>query len=501
MRFREVFRNASGIALITVLLVGSAISVVASTAAFVTIRELRAGTDDRKGAEALAHAEAGVDRLLQYLRSGGVTWGDIRLAGCTFNGVSYPPFTFVGGPNGGQGTVVSPSGFTADLRVYDRTASGAARFPPTACPTSEPQAPKGSASRYFVITSTGQSPAARRVVRQVIQVRALGLPVGLYADRTDAGGTPAIGNCSPGAPAGQGISLVTRFDVGGRSQLGFCGTDPYYTLQDFWPSLSSATRAPSAIHSTGTIFLKQNLLNDREHPPVLNCTANTRGTPFQSKWDQSFPGGPITSTCAIFGDTGPVPPPTSHFSEADRLRVAPRPQLTEQDYATLKSTALEGGLYCFIPSLVTATASCLERGQPSALNPRAAIAAVPAGLDNNFVAYFEFEKDDGVSGIQWTASYGRCNDPPSPTSPNQSYVLVVRRGNIREVAGGINRGVFLIPEGAFVQRGGGTIVGSVIAESIDLGGSGTVRLDECWVKNMPGPYMNFLPFHFSEVDR
>lgn len=505
MTWAARFRSELGVAMITVMFIGAGLTAVSATATFVAIKELRAGTDDRKGAEALAYAEAGVDRVINYLRSGRVTWGEFRFAGCTVSGTYYPPFAPPGGPapapgaGGGQGQF-GTGNFTASMTVYDPSASGDSRRPPAACPSSDPGPLKGNATFYYVITSEGRAPAARRVVRQVMRVKALGLPVGLYSESTDANGTPNLGNCLASAPEGEGISMVTTNDVTGRVQMGFCGIDPYYTLSDFWPALSSTTKIRSAVHSTGTIYTKQNLINGQEHPAPngVNCTANPKGTAGQSQWDQSSKGGDITQLVACAGQTA-LPPPTSDFEDVDRLRVAPRPQLAEQDYQVLKASAKQGGIYCYIPDLGVPV--CTEHGAPSTLNPMAGVAAIPAGLDNNFVAYFEFQTDRDLDIGPWTANYGRCNDPPNSSSPNQSMVVVVRRGGLSMTAGGTNRGAFLVPEGTFKDRGGGTIVGTVIAEKIDLGGGSTIRLDNCWVKNMPGPFMEFSPFHFSEVDR
>ncbi|HEX2195353.1 MAG TPA: hypothetical protein VHJ76_00385, partial [Actinomycetota bacterium] len=71
-----------GIAMMTVLFVGAAMTVVTSVAAMATIRDFRAGTDDRKATEALSYAEAGIDRLIHHIRGGTVGWGQLKQAGC-----------------------------------------------------------------------------------------------------------------------------------------------------------------------------------------------------------------------------------------------------------------------------------------------------------------------------------------------------------------------------------------------------------------------------------
>ena len=499
-RSLRTINNQRGVALVTVLFIGAALTGVTSVAAFTAIRDLRASSDERKGAVALAHAEAGIDRLLQYLRGGTVTWGNIRNAGCTVGGVYHPPLTFSGGPvptpgaNGGQGNVSGGSAvdFTVSLTVFNPFASGSGRFPPGAC-TSTSTSPRSTSPRttqYFAITATGQAPAGTRVVRQVLQIKTLGLPIGVYADNIDANGTPSFGNCLQ-PDSNEGISLLSRFDVTGRSQMGFCANDPYYVKKDFWPALSGSEQVPSAIHTLGTIYTRTNLVG-QEHPPALACTSNPKGAYiYQSQWDQSGKGGDISGTC---GPGTGTPPPSSTISSADFEAAIPRPNLTEQDYQTLKRAAQANGIYCSIGGVGAYT--CNRTG----FNPLTGITTVPAGLSDNFIAYFEFQTPSTLD-VQWNANYGRCVEPQNPSVPNQSVTMIVRNGNLFMGAGGTNRGAFLVPEGTYKQRGGGTIVGSVIAKNLDIIGGGTIRLDDCWVQNMPGPFLDYIPFHFSEVDR
>ena len=56
--------------MVTVILIGAALTSVTTIAAYSTIKDFQSGTDDRKAAEALSYAEAGVDRFVQYLRDG-----------------------------------------------------------------------------------------------------------------------------------------------------------------------------------------------------------------------------------------------------------------------------------------------------------------------------------------------------------------------------------------------------------------------------------------------
>src|SRR5687768_361922 len=83
MKMTRRLRNQRGVAMVTVLLVAAVLTVVSSTAAFVTIEEFSATNDDLKAARALSYAEAGIDRALYALRSGIWEWDEMVMAGCS----------------------------------------------------------------------------------------------------------------------------------------------------------------------------------------------------------------------------------------------------------------------------------------------------------------------------------------------------------------------------------------------------------------------------------
>src|SRR5918997_4715156 len=91
MRLPKRIRDDAGVAMTTVLLMGAALTALTSTAVFVTVQDFRAGTDDRKAAEALAYAEAGVDRMVQYLRSASnLTYATLIRKGCADPALTLP---------------------------------------------------------------------------------------------------------------------------------------------------------------------------------------------------------------------------------------------------------------------------------------------------------------------------------------------------------------------------------------------------------------------------
>jgi hypothetical protein len=480
-----------GVAMVTVIFVAAALLVLSSTAAFVTVREFRAGSDDRKATGALAYAEAGVDTMIHYIRNGGaVTFGELRQAGCGRPPISIPETSIGNGTFAVTAWVYEPDGPTPldKLASQHPRNNGASGFACGYAPTS----PRGVL--YLALESVGESPAAKRVVQQVVEVRSRGLPVGVYAESIEASGTPQT----------IGISMVSDQKIIGREKIRFTGTDPYYTVGDFWPDgpwpsgMGPSTPVPSAAHAVQGIYMKSNGSNWQFADGPKNCTANGSGG--QSLWDSDGVGtvapqhGPITSGCS--GQVGY--PPHSYFSAADRARVAPE-TLGEVDHRALKQAAQAYGIYCNIPS--SGSATCLTQGVSSPYRTvwqDGDIASLLATGTRNFVAYFEFTGGSALSNrIKWKADVWGCNDDPAV---NRSAVIVVRNGGMDLENGADINGALLL-DGEFKYTGNVTFNGTIVAERFDISGSSTFSIDQCWVRNMPGPFLSVIPTHWSELDR
>jgi hypothetical protein len=497
MKLRDVLNprtNQRGVAMMTVIFVAAALLVVSSTAAFVTVREFRAGSDDRKATEALAYAEAGIDRMIHYIRdSGTVNSGDISKAGC--DAVNNKAIT-IPTSNIGRGT------FTASAYLYepngptpvDKLAkthprnNGASDF---ACLQAGLTGSKRTT--YLAIESIGEHPAAKRVVQQVVKVTPRGLPVGIRADDITVTGTAQT----------IGISMVTPNKILGRDKITFTGTDPYYKVGDFWPdgpyppSITALTPIPSAAHAVGGIMLKQNNTNPEFENGPKNCTAN--GPNGQSLWDSDgwktlAAHSPITSGCV--GQTGY--PPNSYFTAEDLERVQPH-ALDETDHRALKESAKSYGIYC---SISGTTETCTKQGVPFAHSGNwqdGDVASLFAAGTRNFIAYIEFTSGSGLSNsISWKASAWPCSDDPAV---NKSIVVVVRNGGLSLESGAMVNGALLLPDGEFKYSGGPTLNGTILAKRFTVSGNATFSLDECWVRNMPGPFTTVTPVHWSELDR
>lgn len=493
--------------MVTVLLVAAALTAITSAATFVTMQEFGATRADRNAAQALAFAEAGIDRLMLEIKGGNITWNNISLAGCD---APHPLISRTGSI--GLGT------YDTTLEVYDRAAVVAAdRFRPTACATAS-TSPVGTHS--FLITSTGQQPSARRIARQVIDIKPLGLPIGAYAyERIDVNGTVNM----------QNASMVTEGVVTNRDNIGFSGTDPYYRLRDFYGSRVSVTtgayRMPAAVHAKGAItYGPASKLVEHRAGAEPNCDANPKGTTGQSQWDGSGTAvlATLTAACAppnqwpgsgevdSNGTQGPILtpntilPPTAQFLEDDRKRVAPLPRLSDQDYLTLKQSAKGNGLYC----RVTAGTSleCSEAGGPytalTANRLNSSYIDAPS-IPLAFVVYVEFN-NDGLDPFAKKVLWGGGTDiGPCSTTPatNKTAVVIVRYGSFDSSGSSYINGVMLLPEGQFESTGTFTLEGTIIVRRIVNFGTVTIRLSSCWLQNLPGPFLDVIPVSWSEVDR
>ncbi|MGH2702486.1 MAG: hypothetical protein ACRDJ2_12035 [Actinomycetota bacterium] len=491
--FMTRLRNERGIAMTTVLFVGAALTAITSVASLSVIKEFGAGSDDRKAADALAYAEAGIDRSIQYIR--GQNWGVLKTAGCekpALSETSTPPL-----PSGtvGNGTftatmrVFNPSGTTTATRYADGNPLGAA------C-AARPATAKDPL--FVVIKSIGEHPKAKRTVEQVVKIQSKGLPIGLFARSIDVGGTPNVYN----------VSMVSETQITGREKLVFQGCDPYYTLEQFYPDAPGLTTTqcgafiPSAAHAVSGIALKQNGSNPEFGGNPLNCTANSNpgasgDARYQSIWDGdgTATSGAFSGTCTAWGNG----PGTSKFTEADKVRVSPQPELTPQDYEMIKQRAKEVGIYCSIGATTTCTRMGQSISAASVWNDTD-IAPLYAAGTNNILAYFEFTTGTATTNeIKWKAAAWPCNSvDPALT---KSAVIVVRNGGM-SVQNGAQINGALIMDGDFKYNGSVEFLGSIISKSIiNASGGMTFSLNSCWVENMPWLFTNATPTQWSEIDR
>lgn len=506
MRLRTARRvaNERGVAMITVLFVGAALTVVAATASFATIQELGITNDDRLSAQALAYAEAGIDRAIGGIRlgssaTGNISWLDMMLSGCG------------GGPPGGR-PILSLTGSVGNGRFVVEIQRP---VPLTSCNASA--VPFPNEAQDVNITSTGTAGTASRTVRQEVRVGRTDVPIGLLTT-SDVN----VNGAGAGNPARiRRISLITEGNLLDRDFIAFEGFDPWYSQDDFYgngkeascrdgQACTSATHLPAAAHSSKVITCAAGgqgnnpgpcgatkTEHDDDYP--VSCNANPRGTANQSAWDGSINGaitdGTVAGITSCTGSNVGAPPTTKY--PAPGKSAIPIPQLTEEDHENLKAQALTSGLYC------TPT-KCRFKGGPEQ-NFTGTIAGNEAGwntLPDNFTAYFDFPSagypQPPANSVTWGANVGPCSTTPDQ---NRSVIIVVRNGDFNVSGGTVLAGAVLAQQGDVSFAGGAGINGSVLARKLTMAGNANFTLDDCALLNLLNPFLDVTPVRWLELDR
>ena len=499
---RSSFRSECGVAMVTVLLVGAVLTVVAATASFATIQELATSSDDSVSGQALAIAEAGVDRAIIGIRRGGtsstgnIPWATMMKSGCNNN--AEGTLSFAGNVGGGS--------FRATVLPA---------VPMTTCNLAD--VPMPNVPQRVYLTSTGTVGGAERTVQQEVRVGGTNLPIGLFATSdVDVNGA---GNNSPARV--RRISLVTGGNLSDRNFIAFDGYDPWYTQDDFYGNgvdnrcsdaqtaantCNSVEHLPAAAHAVGLIECASNGpcgTTKNEHDPAaddhpVSCNANPNGSlANQSAWDGSFYGAVSTSgTVTSCANTAMGVPPTTKYP-APGVGAIPIPSLNPEEHANLKAAALSTGLYC------TLTQCRIKGGTP--FNNTGTFAGNDPGwatLPNNFTAYFDFPNagypQPPAHRVNWSANVSACSNNQAT---NKSAVIVVHNGDFTVAGGTLLSGAIIAQEGDVSFGGGASINGSVISRSLTVGGNGNFTLDDCALANLLFPFLDLTPVRWVELDR
>ncbi|MDQ4124773.1 MAG: hypothetical protein M3134_04115 [Actinomycetota bacterium] len=501
MTMMQRLRCQRGVAMITVLFVGATLTVLTTTAAFVSVRGLQSTAADSKSARAMAAAEAGLERFMLDIKRGAISVASMKEAGCASAPIALPPGTL------GAGS------YDVQLTIYEPAQNPKVPGPWTASTAATIDASPPCSTRsgnLYAVTATGRQGSGARVVRQVIRAvpGKSKFPLGIYADRIDANGNPDLNN----------ISVFTRGDVVGRSKMSLSGIDSNYTMRDVYDQsafggfswtggLTWDSNIPAAVHATGEIYLKGANVRGREHPPAANCTANdTRngGYALQSEWDgsacASCAGNGVLTSDTCGGLAGY--PPTAKFTQADLDRIAQVRNFTEDEYATLRATAQSSGIYCNFAASVN---QCWKNGVAGPATRSWATSDLPTA-SSTLVAYFDFPSSTNISGntITWSATWKAlsgvmCN----PTNPadNRVVVAIVRNGNFSFTGSAQVTGAFLAPEGDFDSTGTPILHGSVTARTFRVRGNATFESSSCFAAQLPTTSSELTVEGWSEIDR
>lgn len=481
----SIFRNQSGVAMVTVLFVGAILTVVSSTAFVMSVQDLQAGSDDRRAAAALAYAEAGLDRFLLEFKALEWDWEEIVMSGCD---AAHPVQSISGAVGGG----------TYEAEVH-----------PLVCP---PSVPSPRESQRVAIFSEGRHPAARRVVRQVVRLEPKGLPVGMYAK------TKVAANSMGSGVRITNVSMVSEGPITGRNFLTFTGMDPFYTRSDFYPTFFAPENPgslPSAAHTTKTISCQTNTgggakqgncgtdLTEHTADDIvsarLNCTANAGDVPHRAAWDGSG-SADAGSTTGLTCGAGLTKAPTSKFLDADADRVAPQPQLSEEDVAAMKQEAQISGLYCDWNA--NGDGNCTVKGvaQSPAIKinstfTKQQVAAM--GFTEPFIAYFDTAGSNpkGANNtVRWNAEVATCEQ-------DRLVTMIAPNGSMSFGSGAVITGAVIAEKGAVSTSGGASIVGTVIADDISINGTSNFEINQCWLDKTSFLFLDVIPQQWSEIDR
>jgi hypothetical protein len=168
-----------------------------------------------------------------------------------------------------------------------------------------------------------------------------------------------------------------------------------------------------------------------------------------------------------------------------------------------KDAAQTRGLYCDFRTNAagvctvyqTSTGTVISRTIGTNVN-----AAAVAGLGNYYVAYFEFAAGSNPFNnvIRWSAQLPLCN---TNSASNSMSVVIIKNGSTEIQTGGRISGAVFAEDGRFDASGSYTIEGTVVAREMRLRGNPTYILTECWVQNLPGPFMTVTAGRWSELDQ
>ncbi|MCA1839673.1 MAG: pilus assembly PilX N-terminal domain-containing protein [Actinomycetota bacterium] len=439
---RSITRGAegdSGSAMIVTLLVMAVLTGLGAVVFNVGYANLQNSGRDRLAGSALGASEGGVAQAIAFIRNQGVT--TLTCPGPVTN-TSNACTTNDWGSNNQH--VVNLSGG----RQFKVWVQQVIQFNP----------PTNTVGSYIVhAEGTAGAGPGKRSIEETLKVKPLQFPIGIY---TDAGMADA------GGAAVHRESVYSKDCIVGRNAMTIDGTDTY-------------TGNPAAAHSVKYITAKQNsgcTSNDpdNEHKPSSPPNVPADYCNLTYKLDQDSQGGTLAGTaCAGVGGAYPQ---TSLFTQSDLNAAGYRGSrgLTLDDYAALKSRAIEIGQYY--------TTTSFTPPDPT--------------LYPNAVMYFKIA--GGTVNIQG-------GDVPGYTVSfcgSRSLVLVVEGGDLHLNSNVDLVAAIFVPDGNYQGNGTGQIEGTLFAKTIDkLNGTQDFYLDNCFLKNLPGGLLDVSPDHFRQVDR
>lgn len=492
------WRDDSGVAMVTALLVSLMLVAFGGVVAVLGVNNLRSANRDRQAGSSFGAGDAGVAQAIEYLRNnplGILNCPDATPTACTgfpagYSNPSNPQLV----PLDSAGNGCNPGGSDC-AKVWIGVVQAFA--------------PPLNKSAIYNIHSEGiygNGPSARQLV-VTVRVTPDTYPVGVFGQTVSGNGGTSILTASLFT-----TDCVSPVYTGAGNGTRFSGIDP------FWGQ-------PAAVHSTTHVSSSNNCGSNGfiTSSVPTNTVASALACPNNSalNGDQSGDGGLINSlldsACyhsyqrpnGTWYPDGVCPPgvsspypdglcDTTGFTTADLQRYGYRPRgLSDAEYAALRARAQSEGTYNIAPGSIST----------------ALTAAINGGI-NDPVLYWDCSNAGSICSASTALSLHASDFPAglfatAPTAAGQAcssilhiVTIVVAHANAT-FAGGNNAwfdAAFFVPDGSFNGNGGYQILGTMFAANLDLGGTQAFALDPCWLQSFPGPVSTITQIGFRESD-
>ena len=457
LRQRRDEREA-GAAMITVLLMAALLTAFAVAAIGVTSSNLTSSTSDRQSASALSVSEGGIAQAVAYVRTEGV----LKIK-CSPNCGAANPWGESAEDGDGDPSKVVSLAPNERYNVWFETLQ----------PMDQPKRRPG----VYRIHSVGISEPGpgSRTIEVDIEVKPFEYPIGLFSNNLTAGGSSTI----------QYLSVFSTGCVNDRDKLDFGGNiDMVYGI-------------PAAVHSSSNITESNNCPGTSNNIHTGSTRCNTT-----YPYDQDNNGAnPVPAPCFNMFAGPPTYPTTSLISSATQMGQMYEYNtsgLSDAQLDLLKGIAIEQNNYF---TNTTAIPAPISNGTSPLKNPVLFYdlqgAAVGGMVDLNDISQTLYGRP---SSVFVDADDASC-------APKGGVVVIVKKGNVRLNANTIlQAAIFALgpaPNGNVTKSNGGSqLIGTIYAANqFDLTGTADIKIDDCYLENMPGPLLNINVKNFREDDR
>ena len=414
----------SGAAIIITLMVMALVGALAATLTTVAINDLQSSRRAQEAGVALNAADAGVAEGLAYLRANGA-----RKLCPQQQAPSYNPNT----PTFTSGFDLSSETCVTSLDQGHRVAGK----PYTVVIVTEAPFPANDVGRYAIFSTGVGAGLASRLVSAKVEFRGIGIPKGFFGHTVGAGGGVGLAN----------QSIFSTGCVYKRLSITNTGTDGYglpaavhssKIVTDDQGSLPTCSSSVKAIHAAGPCkdLATPNTRFDHDSlgdvfPSGSPCLARRADYPgvTAAMWDKYYPQGSKLTDDQMLKDVFAIKDPPLNDGEVDLLR---RIAQAQQNY--------------FGPSDTI----------PSAIVPKGREAVLFFDLTGN--AKINLGQISGFT-------------PPATGCLDGSLIVVIVGGGAYFPSGTLAASLFVMTPGQDYQATGGSVVGTVFADSISLAGN------------------------------